>query len=162
MNKINHGAVWASVVLLFGLGFLWYSLLFGARWMEMAGLTMEDADAAGAAVWVTNTISTVLMVYGLAWLLGKLQVSSGMEGAMMGLFIAFVFVMMPRMTNDMFAQNPYGLSWIVGGFSMAALTLSGFVLGAWRKKGSGATSMASGPASAAEAQESETDPTGEE
>lgn len=134
MEKINHGAVWVSVVLLFGLGFLWYDPLFGARWMEMVGLTMEDAEEAGAAVWISNTVSTVLMVYGLAWLLGKLNVGSGKEGAMFGLFIAFVFVMMPRMTNDMFAQNSYGLSWIVGGFSMAAMTLSGFVLGAWKKK----------------------------
>jgi len=112
-------------------------------------------------------VEPTLFLYGLAWLFGKLGVSSGMEGGMMGLFIAFVFVMMPRMTNDMFAQNPYGLSWIVGGFSMAAMTLSGFVLGAWRK-GNGATSTMGGspqaestaapatPAAAASGSETET------
>ena len=131
MKQINHFAVWVCVVLLFGLGFLWYDPLFGASWRGIVGVSMEDT--AGAGVWVTNTMSTVLLVYGLAWLLGKLGIKNGIEGAMVGLFISFVFVMLPRMTNDMFAQNPYELSWIVGGFSMASTTLAGFILGAWRK-----------------------------
>ena len=33
----------------------------------------------------------------------------------------------------MFAKNPYALSWITGGFDMVSLSLSGFVLGVWRK-----------------------------
>lgn len=30
---INHAAVWVSVVLFFGMGFLWYGPLFGESWM---------------------------------------------------------------------------------------------------------------------------------
>ena len=47
--------------------------------------------------------------------------------------MAFFFDFMSTMTSDMFAQNPYALSWITGGFNLVALSLSGAILGAWRK-----------------------------
>lgn len=137
MEKINHRAVWVSVVLLFVLGFLWYEPLFGELWMSLVGLTLADIEAnpPGAGVWITNTISTVVPLYVLAWLFGKMNVESGIEGAGIGLLIAFSFVFLTMMTGNMFAQNPYVLTWINGGFNMTAMTLSGFILGAWRKKG---------------------------
>jgi hypothetical protein len=37
------------------------------------------------------------------------------------------------MVTNMFAQQPYGLAWITGGFDMVGMTISGFILGAWTK-----------------------------
>lgn len=133
--KINHMAVWLSVIILFGLGFLWYGPLFGEQWMNMVGLTMADIEAnpPGAGIWITNIIATVVPVYVLAWLFTKLNVNSAISGLIYGFLISFSFVFLSRMTGDMFAQNPYGLSWITGGFDIIALSLSGLILGAWRK-----------------------------
>ena len=134
--NINHLAVLASVVLLFVLGFLWYGPIFGEQWMGMVGLDPAEVEAnpPGAGVWITNIISSVAGVYALAWLLSRLGVNSALQCAVHGFIIAFAFVFLSLMTNDMFAQNPYGLSWIVGGFSVVGLTLTGLILGAWQKK----------------------------
>lgn len=134
--KINHLAVWACVVLSFVLGFAWYGPLFGEQWMQMVGLDMAtiEANPPGAGVWITNLIASVLPIYVLAWLFVKLDVTSGMRGAGIGLLITFTFVFLSKMTGDMFAKNPYALSWITGGFDMVVVTLSGFILGAWTKK----------------------------
>ena len=104
--------------------------------MSMVGLdaAQVEANPPGAGVWITNVVSTVIPLYVLAWLFGKLDVSSAGEGAGIGFLIGFSFVFLSKMTGDMFAQSPYALSWINGGFDMVALTLSGIVLGAWRKK----------------------------
>jgi hypothetical protein len=101
----------------------------------MVGLSMEEIEASGpgAGVWITNLIATVVPLYVLAWLLLKLNVTTGLRGAGIGLLIGFAFIFLSRMTSDMFSQNPYGLSWIVGGYSMVALTVSGFILGAWTR-----------------------------
>ncbi len=133
--KINHLAVWAGVVLLTALGFLWYGPLFGEQWMGLVGLDPEKvaANPPGAGIWITNLIATIVPVYVLAWLFTKLKVESPLAGAGYGFLIAFAFIMLSTMTSDMFAQNPYALSWITGGFSLAALTLAGLLLGAWRK-----------------------------
>lgn len=68
MKSINHAAVWVCVILLTGLGFLWYETLFGELWMEMSGLSLADIEAnpPGAGVWITNFIATVVPLYVLA------------------------------------------------------------------------------------------------
>lgn len=133
--NINHLAVWASVVALTVLGFLWYEPLFGGPWREMVGLTQAqiDANPPGVGVWITNIIATVIPMYVMAWLYGKLGVNSAVQGAGYGFLIAFAFVFLTRMTSDMFAQNPYGLSWIVGGFNTISLLIGGAIIGGWRK-----------------------------
>ncbi len=133
--KINHAAVWVSVVLLTVLGFLWYGPLFGDPWMAMVGLDKAtvEANPPGAGAWITNIIATVAPVYTLAWLFTGLHVESALRGAGIGFLIAFSFVFLTNMTSDMFAQNPYALSWITGGFTLVAMALAGLILGAWRK-----------------------------
>ncbi len=133
--KINHAAVWVSIVLLHVLGFLWYGMLFQDQWMALVGLDLAtvEANPPGGGVWMTNTVATVIPVYVLAWLFTKIDVNSALQGAGIGLLIGFSFVHLSTMTNDMFAQNPYGLSWITGGFSMVSLAVAGLILGAWRK-----------------------------
>lgn len=133
--KINHLAVWVCVILLFVLGFLWYGPLFGDQWMDMVGLVKAEveADPPGAGIWISNAISTIIPMYVLAWLFIKLKVTNGLNGLLYGLIISFSFVFLSKLTSDMFAQNPYGLSWITGGYDMVALSLSGLILGAWRK-----------------------------
>ncbi len=132
---INHLAVLACFLLLNVLGFLWYGLLFGEQWMSMVGLDMAtvEANPPDAGVWITNTISTIVALYVLAWLFVQLKVETAMKGVIIGLLIAFAFNMLPTMTGNMFADNPYGLAWITGGFEMVGMALSGLILGAWRK-----------------------------
>ncbi len=133
--KINHAAVWVAIVLLHVLGFLWYGALFQEPWMEMVGLTMADAEAnpPGAGVWLTNTVATVIPVYLIAWMYTKMNVDTALQGAGLGLLIGFAFILLADMTGNMFAQRPYGLAWITGGYSMVAFGVAGFILGAWRK-----------------------------
>ncbi len=132
--KINHAAVWVSIVLLHILGFLWYNQIFAEQWMTLVGLDMAalEANPPGASVWITNSIATIVPVYVLAWLFTKINVNSALQGAGIGLLISFSFVHLSIMTGDMFAQNPYALSWINGGFSMLSLAVAGLILGAWR------------------------------
>jgi len=129
--KINHLAVWVAIVLLFVLGFIWYGPLFGDKWMGMVGVEADAKPEIGT--WITNIIASVLPVYLLAWLYTKLKVQTLLEGLCYGFLISFVFVFLTRMTNDMFAQNTYVLSWIVGGFSVVGMSLAGLILGAWPK-----------------------------
>lgn len=132
---INHLAVWVSIILLHVLGFLWYGPLFGEPWMRMVGLDMAtvEANPPGASIWISNFIATVIPVYVLAWLFTKLEVTSWLRGAGLGLLISFSFIFLSTLTHDLFAQNPYGLTWITAGFNMVALTVTGAILGAWTK-----------------------------
>ncbi len=134
--KINHAAVWVGVVIMFALGFVWYGPLLGEKWMSFVGLTMADAEnmEGMTGIWISNVVSSVLSMYLLAWFVAKLGIDSGIKGAILGLEIAFVFIFLTVMVNNMFAHAPYGLAWIIGGFSMVGFTINGFIFGAWTKK----------------------------
>ena len=135
--KINYAAVAVIVILLHVLGFLWYGPILGDKWMALVGLdaAVVEANPPGAYIWISNFIATVIPVVVLAWLFTKLGVESAVQGALYGLILAFSFNFLARMTSNLFAQAPYELSWITGGFDMVAMTLTGLILGAWRKYG---------------------------
>ena len=133
-TKMNHGAIWISIVLLDGFGFLWFGPLFGTTWMEMEGVTEADAGNASIATWIANTVSTIISVYTLAWLFTKIGVDSLTRGLFIGIVVGFGFAVVPQISGDMFGMNPYGLAWISGGYTMATLGLTGAILGFWVKK----------------------------
>lgn len=133
--KINHLAVLVAVVLQFILGFLWYGPLFAEPWMGMVGLDMAtiEANPPGAGEWITNIVSAVVSMYVLAWLFTRINVTSLVQGLLIGLLIGFAFVLLSTMTSGMFAKDPYALAWITGGYTTVGLALGGAVLGAWKK-----------------------------
>jgi len=117
----------------------WISLvgaLFGEQWMAMVGLDPANMEGGGAeaGVWITNFIASLAPVYFLAWLFTKLNVTTGVRGAVIAFLISFCFHHLSLMSGNMFAGEHYGLAWITGGFSLVGLSLSGFILGAWTKK----------------------------
>ena len=129
----NYLAILVAFILVTGLGFLWYGPLFGEPWMGMVGLDPDNIEAPSAAIWISNFIASIIPIVALAWLFQKITVESGLKGALIGLMIGFCFVFLTRMTSNLFEGRPYALSWITGGFDMVALTLTGLILGAWRK-----------------------------
>jgi len=134
--KINHLAVLVCVVIMHALGFLWYGQLFKDQWMKLVGIDEAaiQANPPSNSVWVLNFIAVVAPLYMLAWLFTKLNVISGLRGASIAFLITFCFHHLSVMNNNMFAGAPYGLAWIVGGYSLVAMTISGFILGTWTKR----------------------------
>ncbi|HET9486253.1 MAG TPA: DUF1761 domain-containing protein [Chryseosolibacter sp.] len=136
--KINHLAVFVCLVLMHGLGFLWFGPLFGEKWMALVDLDIAamQEDSSEIGLWVTNFIAVLAPLYFLAWLFTKLDVRSGVRGAILAFLISFCFHHLPLMSGNMFAGEHYGLAWIVGGYNLLGLAICGFILGAWTKSGS--------------------------
>lgn len=134
--KINHLAVWTCIILMHAFGFLWYGPLFGEKWMSLVKMdqaTMEQGSM-NASIWILNSVAIIAPIYLLAWLFTKMNVTSGLQGALVAFLIVFCFHHLPLMNANMFAGEPYGLAWITGGYSLTWLTVSGFILGAWTKQ----------------------------
>ncbi|MEM6346577.1 MAG: DUF1761 domain-containing protein [Bacteroidota bacterium] len=133
--KINHLAVIVGLVVLSGFGALWYGPLFGDPWMELVGLSMADieADPPGAGTWITNALAIITPLYVMAWLFSQLSVESLMRGALLGALFGFAFAILPRIVSGLFAQDPYWLAWLNGGYNTIAFAIGGAILGGWRK-----------------------------
>jgi hypothetical protein len=134
--KINHLAVWICIVLMHAFGFLWYGPLFGETWMALVNIdqaTMEQGSTE-ASLWILNSVAIIAPIYLMAWLFTKMNVTSGVQGAGIAFLVIFCFHHLPVMNANMFAGFPYGLAWITGGYVLAWLTVSGFILGTWTKQ----------------------------
>jgi hypothetical protein len=94
---------------------------------------MEE-ESASAGIWILNAVSIIAPIYLMAWLFIRMNVTTGVYGAVIAFLITFCFHHLGVMNANMFAGQPYGLAWITGGYSIAGLTLSGFILGSWIKR----------------------------
>lgn len=134
--KINHVAAIVCIVVMHIVGFIWYGPLFSEKWMAMANIDPSNVETGSwqGGLWITNLVSSAAQVYLLAWLFTKLNVTSGGRGAIIAFFVTFCMHHLPLMSGNMFQMEPYGLAWITGGFGLVALSICGFILGAWTKK----------------------------
>jgi len=60
--RINHLAVWVSIIVMHAIGFLWYGILFAKQWMAMVGLddaSMQE-DSGDFGPWIMNAVPLLL------------------------------------------------------------------------------------------------------
>jgi hypothetical protein len=135
-QRINVPAIVVSIVWMFVLGFLWYGPLFFEPWSKMVGLTEEivNANPPGASIWIANVVGSSLPIIVMAFLFRNLGVQSALTGFFYGATIGFCFNLLPGIINGLFAQAPYGLAWLEGGFQSIGWAVAGLILGAWVKK----------------------------
>jgi hypothetical protein len=130
--RINIFAVVVAVIAGQIVPMAWYSL-FADEWMDLAGITLEQARELSPAAYVVSVISTAVMAYVMAWFFVKLRVESAVEGLKYGLIIGVAFNFMSIYTQNWFEfRSPY-LSLIDGGNNVIVFTVTGLILGGWRR-----------------------------
>lgn len=126
--ELNWIAVIVAAVSAFVLGGLWYGPLFGRKWQALVGLSDEDAKNANmvrtfGGAFVLSLLAAA--VFGL--FLGP---NPGVEFATgAGLAAGLFWVAASFGINYLFAQRPFGLWLIDGGYATFQFTLYGLVFG---------------------------------
>lgn len=133
-QNLNWAAIIVAAVSAFALGALWYSpLLFSKRWMKESGVSQENAEN-------TNMVKT----FGLAFMLSLvasffLAMFIGADagagfGALAGFMAGLGWVFTFMGIIYLFEQKSLALFLINSLYSVAALTLMGFIIGVWKEK----------------------------
>lgn len=87
--NINWLAVVVGAVIAYVLGWLWYSpRLFGAKWAEGVGVSLEDQSAPPIAAMVTQAIGTFL----LAWVVGVTATHNALVTIIL-IIVTYIFLM---------------------------------------------------------------------
>ena len=135
-TRINHLAVWILVVVhqLVGLG--WYAI-FGNVWLNLHAKTMTDIERTHDwRAYVVAFIAAIFVNYALAWLISKLNAATALAGLRIALLCWFAFLFVEHATIAIFSAfetNPWPLVFIDMGRPLIAFSISGLVLGAWRR-----------------------------
>jgi len=131
-QNLNWLAIIVAAVSAFGLGALWYSpLLFSKRWMKESGVTREDAENTNMTkTFGLSFILSVLASFFLAMFIGADAGAAfgALAGFMAGLGWVFTFMGIIYL----FEQKSLAHFLINSLYSVAALTLMGFIIGIWQ------------------------------
>ena len=86
---MNYWSVLVAAVAAHFVGWLWYGLLFGKKWIELRGPAGEGAKKSmSAKAW--GFVSTFVLAWGLAYVLGASGIIFDLTGAMVMAFIIWL------------------------------------------------------------------------
>jgi hypothetical protein len=132
--KINYAAVFVCAVLYFLLGWLWFGVLFGQRWMALEGITMAQDQKGAASEYITSFLLGLLMAYFLANICAWRNANTAARGAAIGVLLWIGFIGPVAFTTNMYEGRPKLLFAINNFYPLVGLWLMGAVLGLWKKK----------------------------
>ena len=135
-TKINHLAVWILVVVHQLIGWGWYAI-FGDTWLNLHAKTMTDIEIShDIPSHLMAVVASIAVNYALAWLISRMNAHNAGCGFAIALSCWFAFLFVEYATISMFSAfgtNPWPLILIDMGRPLVAFSISGLVLGAWRK-----------------------------
>ena len=127
LKGVNWIAVIIAVVLVEGLGFLWYGPLFGKAWMAAYGHTVDVSDPNRTNMLMgIGVVNTLVLVLGLSWLLRKAG-GATLMGALTTAFWGWLFF---SATTQALEYLYMGLSGRLVAINMGYLLVSFLIAGA--------------------------------
>jgi Protein of unknown function (DUF1761) len=133
---VNYLAVILGALAVQPLGFVWYSQLFGARWMQVRGYSEEDVRGdASPAVYVVPLIVAAVIAYGLARLVDMVGADSVGDCIAVAAFVWVSFaatVQAGQINFSPHATNKVAVFGIEGGFQLASFVIIGAIVGAFQ------------------------------
>ena len=133
ISTLNWAAVFAATIAGFVIGGLWYSpLLFAKAWMKENGFTEEGMKNSNMGkIFGLTFLFSFVMAFNLAMFLNDVKTDAAW-GATAGFLAGFGWVAMAIFINGQFERKSTRYMLINAGYMTVALTVMGFILGAWR------------------------------
>ncbi len=133
--KTNYAAVFVAAIAYWLLGALWYGVLFGARWMVLEKVSMEQAKGMNPVLpYVVSFVLNILIAYSLAQVCIWRNANTIGRGASVGVLLWIGFIGPITYTTYMYEMRPTELFAINQFYPLAGMVLMGAIIGAWTKK----------------------------
>lgn len=130
-GSVNYLAVLVAAIVGFGIGPLWYGPLFGKKWMELNGITEEDAEGASATPFIFTFIGFFFLAYAIARIMSFGGYSGAWWGVVMGFFVWFL-IMAPLMLSQTLYQMGSVKAWRIDtAYRGVSALLMGLIIGVW-------------------------------
>ncbi|MGO9641014.1 MAG: DUF1761 domain-containing protein [Candidatus Acidiferrales bacterium] len=117
------------------LGWLWFDVLFGKKWMALEGFTQAQVQNQNAAKLIVVTVLlSLLIAYVLANLCAWRNANTAGRGAAIGVLLWIGFVGPISYTTFMYEGRSlvlYGLDYL---YPLVGLCMMGAILGVWNRK----------------------------
>lgn len=128
MPEVNLLAVLLAALSAFLLGGIWYSVIFGQKWMVLTGQGEEKLKSGNPAmIFGLSFVLNLIQAYVLAMFLGPMPLP---YATLAGLSVGLCWVATALGVNYLFERRPLGLWLINGGYFILQFTIMGAIIGA--------------------------------
>lgn len=128
LSNINYIAIIVAAVAGMISGAVWYGV-FSKPWMKAAGVTEEQVQGGGKAIYLVAILAQIIIAYMLSTLFGHFPSASLMDGVMAAFFLWLGFCLAPMAVNHRFQGKGWDLTAIDGGFWLVVFLLQGGIIG---------------------------------
>lgn len=127
MIDLNIWGVLLAALSAFMIGGVWYTALFGKRWMKLNGFTEEQLSGKAGLVFGGSFILALIIAFVLALFLGS--ESTPMLGATAGFMAGLFWVAAGMGITYLFERKSLELYLINAGYHVVTFTLMGLIIG---------------------------------
>ena len=132
--NLNFWAVLVAAAIHFGLGWAWFSVLFGKPWMalvQMSPADMEKGRGQMPVLFGGAAVVALIMAFVLAVLVHKMQIHSAWGAVKLGLAVGIGMLAAPMLSSYTFKQQPMKLYLLEIGYPVLSTVIMSVVLALW-------------------------------
>jgi hypothetical protein len=133
--QLNFLPVVVGALFIIILGAVWYSkILFGNKWMEYLGITMNDIEFSNISMvksYVITIISAFVTSYIMSVFINSLGIRDFFTGCLVGLLLWLALTLSRELKNLSWNDKPLGLIMIDSGYDLLYSVLVGGILAVW-------------------------------
>jgi len=140
LNQFLSNANWLAIIVAafayFGLGSVWFSLLFGKQWMALNGIpaptpeTKEQMKKMMLPMMIKTLVMSLILAVAIGFLVMALGIGNGTAGIKLGLLLSAIAVI-PLIMADMYLMKPLKLWFIDAGYHIIGIILMSIIISVW-------------------------------
>jgi Protein of unknown function (DUF1761) len=132
-DRINHLAVWVSAIVFFMWGYLWYGVVFGARWLALLGKTMADLNSS-PLVYIESFVLGLILAYATAMALTRRPDDQSVsQGVSFALFMGLALYAGQTLNHAIYEAQPFELWLLNTAYTVIGFAFVGAIVGGWKK-----------------------------
>lgn len=131
--SLNYFAILVTTVVTFGIGAVWYTVLFGKAWQKETGLTDKQIQEGNMVLTYGGSFVCFLLInVFLASLFKQIQPENWIQGALTGLQAGLLVSLTTLTINYLYQYRSWKLWLIDGGYYVVLMVVGGGILSVWR------------------------------
>ncbi len=133
-SHMNVLHVLVAAIAYFGLGSIWYSFLFGKKWVTYQNINMQDPEAKKGvgAIMFGSFVLMIIATIGLAILVSRLNLITALSGIKLGALTGICFSATAISVSYVYVKKPAALHLIDGLYHVIGQIIAAVILCIWR------------------------------
>jgi hypothetical protein len=132
-SNLNWLHILVAAIAYFALGSIWYSALFGKRWVAYHKIDMNapDAKKGVATIMFGSFVWMFITSVGLAIIVNRMNLTTAMSGVKWGLLTGICFSSAAISISYLYVKKPAGLHFIDCLYHIVGQIIAAVILSAW-------------------------------